>query len=179
MIPLLRPLVKHFRAPGANFCRCRWGSCVGEALYASRCLMRRQQWDRTQGSGARIGAGRLETVPYMCGGGLWPSLSVGTPVLRCPKCPARHGGHLGAVSLRVCQHGKCRTLYGCGMGDQLADSSWARASSWAVLVSSRAERIFTVFSAKVRSLLFSSMVFMIRAATGAQLPFSMKATVRF
>ena len=69
--------------------------------------------------------------------------------------------------------------WGCGMGDQLADSSWARASSWAVLVSSRAERIFTVFWAKVRSLLFSSMVFMIRAATGAQLPFSMKATVRF
>ena len=116
MIPLLRPLVKHFRAPAENFCRCRWGSCVGEALYASRCLMRRQQWSGTQGSGARIGAGRLETVPYMCGGGLGPSLSVGTPVLRCPKCPARHGGHLGAVSLRVCQHGKCRTRGGAAWG---------------------------------------------------------------
>ena len=104
MIPLLRPLVKHFRAPAANFCRCRRVSCVGEALYASRCLMRRQQWGRTQGSGARIGAGRLETVPYMCGGGLRSSLSVGTPVLRCPCIPDRvSGGHLGEVSLRMCR----------------------------------------------------------------------------
>ena len=58
-------------------------------------------------------------------------------------------------------------------------SSSASASIWARLASFSAERILTPCSAKVMFLQPSSMARMPLAAIGAQLPFSMKATVRF
>ena len=57
-------------------------------------------------------------------------------------------------------------------------SSSAKASIWARLASSIAEKIFTVVSVKRRSLLFYSILVITLAATGAQEPFSMRPTVR-
>ena len=58
-------------------------------------------------------------------------------------------------------------------------SSLANASSWALLASFKADLIVTVVSVNVRFLLFSKSPRMTLAATGIQLPFSIKATVRF
>ena len=124
-------------------------------------------------------AGGLKSLPYRCGTDLeYPTVG---EVFRAGSSPAERTAFPADTSER-CPYNGDGPCGGAASGHvyHLAGvSSLARASSWAVLVSSRAEKIFTVFSAKVRSLLFSSMVFMIRAATGAQLPFSMKATVRF
>ena len=70
------------------------------------------------------------------------------------------------------------SLYPATENSSYASSS---ASFWiCVMVSGfTADRMVTVFSAKVSSLHPSSILFMVLAAMGAQVPFSIRATLRF
>ena len=63
-------------------------------------------------------------------------------------------------------------------GDYLVNSS-ASASSSSIFVSFMALLIWIPASSSVRFLLSSSIFFIMRVAVGAQVPFSIKATVRF